>query len=200
MAIIVDKVKKRKEIALSCSDLLLEKGIKNITISELASCACISKGLIYDYFKNKEDIVFEIIRNYIYDYHKNCNLDLPDAYSTKDKLFLFFSFLFSKNKKIAKHKEVYREYLSITLSTKDKNLCFFNCECSEFKKNLLVEIIKKGIERKEIVKDTLNLVDGFLAMEKGFLILSWTESRDCTEEFKKTINTIYSLMEVKNEI
>ena len=33
MAIIVDKVQKRRDIALSCNDLLLEKGIKKLTIA-----------------------------------------------------------------------------------------------------------------------------------------------------------------------
>jgi len=56
MAIIVDKVQKRRDIALSCNDLLLEKGIKKLTIAEVAKTAGVSKGSIYDYFENKEDI------------------------------------------------------------------------------------------------------------------------------------------------
>jgi len=61
MAIIVDKIQKRQDIALSCKSLVLENGIKNLTISQIAKTAGVGKGTIYDYFKNKEDLVFEIV-------------------------------------------------------------------------------------------------------------------------------------------
>lgn len=48
-------------IALSCKDLLLENGIKNITVSGIAGVAGIGKGTIYEYFSNKDEIVFEIL-------------------------------------------------------------------------------------------------------------------------------------------
>ena len=46
MAIIVDKVQKRSDIAFSCKKLILDKGIKNITISEIAKTAGVGKGTI----------------------------------------------------------------------------------------------------------------------------------------------------------
>ena len=58
MAIKVDKDKKRRDIAIACTELLLEKGIKNLTITEIAKTAGIGKGTVYDYFSNKEEIVF----------------------------------------------------------------------------------------------------------------------------------------------
>lgn len=197
MSIIVNKIKKREEIALSCKNILLEKGIKNITISELACCASISKGLFYDYFKNKEDIVYEIIRLNIMEYHQEYYNNFKENTTTKEKLFYSYSFLFSNDEKIQKHKELYREYLSVSLSIKDKDLYSFNYECNKFKKNLFKEIIEEGINKKEIVPESINLVDSFVAVEKGFLVLSWSEGKDFTEEIKKYINTICSLMEVK---
>jgi AcrR family transcriptional regulator len=52
LAIIVDKFKKRREIALSCKKLLLNKGIKKVTVAEIAKTAKVAKGSIYDYFEN----------------------------------------------------------------------------------------------------------------------------------------------------
>jgi len=65
MAIIVDKEKKRSDIACSCMNILLQYGIGNITISQIAKTAGVGKGTIYEYFENKKDIVFEIITMFI---------------------------------------------------------------------------------------------------------------------------------------
>ena len=59
MAIIVNKEEKRRAIALACSELLLEHGINDLTISQIAETAGVGKGTIYEYFENKEDIVFD---------------------------------------------------------------------------------------------------------------------------------------------
>ena len=56
MAIIVNKEEKRRTIALASKNLLLEHGIKNITISKIAECAGVGKGTIYEYFSNKEGL------------------------------------------------------------------------------------------------------------------------------------------------
>ena len=92
MAIIVDKEKKRTDIACSCKELLLEYGIKNLTISQIAKTAGVGKGTVYEYFENKEDIVFEIITSFIAEHetklHEIINLDM----STKDKIFHFLYF------------------------------------------------------------------------------------------------------------
>jgi AcrR family transcriptional regulator len=52
---------------------------------------------VYEYFKNKEDIVFEIIRNYIDTYHQDFNSKFDSSTSTKEKVVLLFGFLFSDN-------------------------------------------------------------------------------------------------------
>ncbi len=70
MAIIVNKEKKRRNIALSCRELLLDHGINSLTISQIAQTAGVGKGTIYEYFENKEDIVFEIITTFIAEHEK----------------------------------------------------------------------------------------------------------------------------------
>ncbi len=87
MAIIVNKEEKRRSIALSSRELLLEHGIKNITIAKIAECAGVGKGTIYEYFSNKEDIVFEIISVFIAEHEK-------ELYA-----FKYFKLLLSKHQK-----------------------------------------------------------------------------------------------------
>ena len=62
---VVDKEQRRKDIALACLDLIHEVGIKKLTVAQVAQTAGIGKGTIYEYFENKDDIVFEIINMHI---------------------------------------------------------------------------------------------------------------------------------------
>ena len=197
MAIIVDKVQKRKDIALSCIDLLLEKGIKKLTVSEVAIQAGVSKGSIYDYFENKEDIVFEIIRNDISNYQDNLYEQITPSISTREKVFLLFDFLLSENDMFQKHQNIYKEYVSINLGTYNDNMSEFNKECSVFFKTTIEKLIKEGITKGEIIEDSLKLVGGLLAVEKGFLMIHWTEGKDVKSELKEFINMIFDLIEVK---
>ncbi len=46
MAIIVDKLQKRKDIALACKEIFFQHGIKDLTISHIAKTAGVGKGTI----------------------------------------------------------------------------------------------------------------------------------------------------------
>lgn len=197
MAIIVDKIQKRKDIAFACKDVLLEKGIKNLTISEVAMTANIGKGTVYEYFKNKEDIVFEIIRNYLDAYHKDFNTKFNANTTTKEKVFLLFDFFLSDDSLFKKHQEVYREYLSITLGNKDNAMSKFNNECGSFSQTILRQIIEEGIRKGEIVDKSLKIIDGLIAAEKGFMLTSWMENKSLKFEFIEFINILFELIEIE---
>lgn len=196
MAIIVDKVQKRRDIALACSELLLEKGIKKLTVAEVAKTAGVAKGSIYDYFKNKEDIVFEIIRSHIEEYQKEFETKLdPDA-STREKVFLMFDFLLGDDEEFKKHQNTYKEYTSINLSEENNDMNNFNNECTTFFKTILTLLVEEGIRKGELKKEALNLVEGLIAVEKGFLLIQWTENKEIKESLRGFLNTIFDLIEV----
>ena len=92
MVTIVDKVLKRKKIALACKDIILENGIRNLTISKLAESAGVGKGSIYVYFENKEDIVFEIINIMMLEHNERKEKQLSKASSSKEKVQIFLGF------------------------------------------------------------------------------------------------------------
>jgi TetR/AcrR family acrAB operon transcriptional repressor len=197
MAIKVDKDKKRRAIAVACTELLLEKGIKNLTITEIAKTAGIGKGTVYDYFGNKEEIVFEIIRNFIEKHHQNLLSQSDKKTTAKQKIYYLFDFFLSEHKPYEKHLEVYREYLSVTLSSKFSPMIEFNRECSGFVRNILEDIIEEGIAKGEITETSRNLVDGIMKAERGYMIIAWAEDRDLKQEFKKYIDSLFDLIEIK---
>ena len=197
MAIIVNKEQKRRDIALSCRELLLEKGIKKLTVSEVAKVAGVSKGSIYDYFENKEDIVFEIIRSNIEEYQVELNDKIHPKLSTRDKVFLLFDFFLNDNEKFLKNQNIYREYMSINLGEENPNMSCFNNECADFFKDTLRLFIEEGIKKCELIEESLKLVNGFYAVEKGFLVTSWTENNDKRKELIEFLNTIFDLIQRK---
>ncbi|MDF0478849.1 TetR/AcrR family transcriptional regulator [Vagococcus sp. PNs007] len=57
----LSKVEERKKYILrSASELLAEKGLTDITIDEVAKQACLSKGGVTHYFKNKDQLLVEL--------------------------------------------------------------------------------------------------------------------------------------------
>ena len=197
MAIIVDKVQKRRDIALSCNDLLLEKGIKKLTIAEVAKTAGVSKGSIYDYFENKEDIVFEIIRSHIAGYQEELNEKINPNDTTREKVFLLFDFILNDNEEFEKHQNIYKEYMSIDIAGECSNMCEFDNECGVFFKAILEKFIVDGITKGELIESSKDLIDGLLAVEKGFLVIKWTENKDVKNSFRTFLNTIFDLIEIK---
>jgi len=197
MAIKVDKDKKRRDIAGACTELLLEKGIKNLTITEIAKTAGIGKGTVYDYFSNKEELVFEIIRKFIEEHHHNLLSQSNSKTSTKQKILYLFDFFLSEYKSYEKHLDVYREYLSVTLSTKCSPMLEFNRECSGFIRNILENIIEEGIAKGEISEVSRSLIDGIMKTERGYMVIAWAEGRNLKQEFKEYINTLFDLIEIK---
>jgi TetR/AcrR family acrAB operon transcriptional repressor len=197
MAIKVDKDKKRRDIAVACTELLLEKGIKDLTITEIAKTAGIGKGTVYDYFSNKEEIVFEIIRNFIEEHHRYLLSQSDKRTSTKQKIFYLFDFFLSEYKSYEKHLVVYREYLSVTLSSKFSPMLEFNKGCSGFIRNILEDIIGEGIKKAEIKDVSRNLIDGIMKAERGYMVIAWAEGRDLRKDFKEYMNTLFDLIEIK---
>ena len=56
-----DKETRVKEIQRAAKKLFFKKGYQNVTIDEIAKMAKISKGTVYLYFKNKEDLYISLM-------------------------------------------------------------------------------------------------------------------------------------------
>jgi len=60
---IIDRVAKQREVTSAALELFLEKGYKSVTTREIAIKAGISKGILYHYFENKEDLFYQTVRD-----------------------------------------------------------------------------------------------------------------------------------------
>ena len=139
--IIVNKEEKRKSIAISCSELLLDNGIESITIAQIAKSAGVGKGTIYEYFSNKDDIVFEIITLFIAHHEEILEQRVANASTTREKLFHFFYLLFEDD--ISKqHLKLYKEFLAISITREPPAMLRFSQECQTRFENILNGILE----------------------------------------------------------
>lgn len=197
---VVDKESRRKEIALSCLDLIHEVGIKKLTVAQVAKTAGIGKGTIYEYFENKDDIVFEIINMHIDEHHKQFLEAVKTLESTKEKIFLCFKFVFDDSIENMKNFNGYKEYLSIVLADDNSSMKKFNSSCRIFFIEQLKKIIEEGINKKELIPESISFVDGLLVFEKGLALLKMTqEDFDTNNICKDFLDNFFELIEIKND-
>lgn len=197
MAIIVDKVQKKKDIALACKELFVSNSLKDLTISKIASNAGISKGSIYDYFENKEDIVFELLHIMMTEHDAQKKIKLEKVKTTKNKVKIFAEFFYSEED--AEIREIYKDFISINLVTVNENMKDFQTECANKYFNWMCEIIQDGIDNNELMPEAIHIAKGLFALGEGMFIAKHITNTidDLKTELNVNIDTIFSLIEVK---
>ena len=189
MAIIVDKEAKRRDIALSCRDLLQENGIGNLTVAQIAQAAGVGKGTIYEYFDNKEDIVFEIITTFLDEDLKYLQELVTLPLSTREKLLRFCTFRHENEQEGEKYQELFREFLAISLISKDPAMLRFSQEARAAFRIILEQILDEGVARGELEERFRGAAESLIIFSTGMVVESRLEGFDTQQE----LNTILDL-------
>ena len=74
----------RKRIMEGALDLFIEKGFSNTSLTEIAHSLGITKGVVYWHFKNKEDILLQIVK-------RHCEAKIQEAVNALSKLYTPFT-------------------------------------------------------------------------------------------------------------
>jgi len=197
LAIIVDKKQKKIDIAFACKELILNKGINNITISEVAKSAKIGKGTVYEYFSNKDEIVFELVNILMSQHIEKLKIALALKTSTKDKILEFSTFFYSEDE--LELRKLYKEFISISLASPRKEMLEFQAKCTESYFIWFYEIIQAGVDKGELKKEILLLAKGIFVVGDGMFMQNSINSKESDIENDLTIfiDTLFSLMEIK---
>ena len=197
MAIIVDKVQKRRDIALACVELFTQSGINDLSIAKVAKTAGVGKGTIYEYFQNKNDIVFEILNILMSEHNEIKKKKLLSMDSTKEKVKVFFSFFY--NEEDVKLREMYKEFTSILLTNPNDEMLEFQTECYYLYNNWINRIIDEGIKKGELFEHAKELIMGLFAFAQGMFLMSATTNAvgDLQKQINTQIDILFELIEVK---
>jgi len=191
MAIVVDKVKKRQTIALACKELVINEDIRSLTISKITSHAGIGKGSFYEYFENKEDLVFELAQILMNEYNTLMEIKLSETENKLDKLKLFASFFYDS--KYTDLRKLYNEFLAISMVTPSKEMQEFQMECFNLYSSWLEQILLEDESSPELQAISKQLSKILISSVKGIYItcVSTGNSNRLEEEINSFIEFSY---------
>ncbi len=139
----------RIKIVQALKELLEQREFNAITTADIARSAGVTEALIYKYFKDKRDLLHQILSEYLEDYHSRTLIELKGIKGTVNKL----------RKLIWTHFHVYatnRVFARILLIEVRNHGDYFNSETYNLVKNysnILLNIIEEGIQNGEIRND-----------------------------------------------
>ena len=198
MAIIVDKVQKRKDIAFSCKDIFVQNGINSLTISKIAKVAGVGKGTIYEYFNNKEEIVFELVNILMKEHSQKLQIRLSEQSSVKNMIKKFSEFFYTdENREL---RTIYKEFISISLVTPNKEMLAFQTECFNNYYIWFEDIFKRGVQEGELIPQSIGLVRGIFVTAEGMFISSTSTNAidDLEKDLNNYLDNLFELIEVKS--
>lgn len=197
MAIIVDKQQKKQDIALACKELILTNSINNLTVSQVAKTAGIGKGTVYEYFTNKDEIVFELVNILMQQHSAKLKASLETKKSTKEKIREFSTFFYSEDER--ELRKLYKEFISLSLVSPNSEMTTFHAQCTESYFTWFREILQHGIENGELKEEALLLAKGLFVVGDGMFIQNSVIGRetDIQNDLNTFIDTLFDLMEKK---
>lgn len=195
MAIIVDKEQKKKDIALGAKELILNDNIDNITISQIAKAANIGKGTVYEYFKNKDEIVFELVEILMQEHNERKEKRLALHVTTREKVKSFFSFFYTEEDR--ELREIYKQFTAIALCNSNVDMIAFQTQCYKMYEKWMDSIVEEGIANNELKPEAKELIMGIFAFTQGAFIMSVTTSaiEDLEQKINDQIDILFDLME-----
>jgi AcrR family transcriptional regulator len=197
MAIIVDKEQKRKSIALSCRELFVLQSISGVTISQIAKTAGVGKGTLYEYFKNKEEIVFELVDILLQEYSLSLKNKLDAELSVRNKVKKFAEFFYSSQN--SELRTLYKEFISLSLSAPNDELLAFQSACFNNYYLWFAELFATGVKSGELREESLGLTKGVFVTAKGMFVSSCTTNvfLNLEQDLNEYIDNIFNIIEVK---
>lgn len=194
---IVDKEEKKLQIALSAKELILTKGIRSITVAEVAKVAGVGKGTIYEYFKNKNEIVFTLTTILMQEHIDMVQKKLQTLSSTKEKIHLFSQFFYDEN--LYELREIYKEFISLSLSEAEEQMIEFHHQSMQTYYALFENIIRNGVEKGELFPFSLEIMRGFFSAGNGmfFLYNATGTQQQLQNDLDHFIENMFLIMEKK---
>ncbi len=189
MAIIVNKEEKRRNIALACRELLLKHGINSLTIAQIAKTAGVGKGTMYEYFENKEDIVFEIITTFIEEHEKKLSALVSQPIPTKEKLFHFCYMIF-EDEISRQHLAIYQNFLAISLINGTEEMERFRERCKIRFMMILDQILEEGIKLGDVERQMPFLSSSLSLFITGLVVDSRLDSCDTKREINMFLDIL----------
>lgn len=141
--------RKGAKVLKAAESIFARKGFQSATIADIAKRAEVSEATIYEYFSSKEELLFAIPAQIIFEYHEKNIEILPYIQGAANKL----SFL------IKRHVELYAknpDYANVVMLNLKANRNFLNTDAYQIVQlsaQKYIQVIKEGIHNGEFRSD-----------------------------------------------
>ncbi len=196
MARTVDKEQKRRDIALACLELVLEKNLDEIKIIDLAKAADIGKGTFYEYFRNKNELLFELASILIEQHSKDLEQQLRQKSSIKERVQTFATFFYEQ--KYEPMRTIYKKFIATSLLEDDVSMHEFNKATHKRYIEWFEAIIHEAIERGELKMEAAALVRGIFAVGDGIFLQNAICALEANtqEDLTRFIENLFKVLEL----
>lgn len=149
----IQKLNKR-ELILNCFEkLLAEKTYAEITISDISKLSGLSNGSMYNFFKNKDSIFFNVFLKIQDAFHHFYIQDLKSSKAACDDLYQNFESYYSFFKEHQLYlKIVHMAFSSIKTSNLTKSDVLLYQKNLQRQNSYPLKILETGMQNKEIIK------------------------------------------------
>jgi AcrR family transcriptional regulator len=141
---------KKERVLAAVTDLFAERGFHRTEMDEIARRAGISKGSLYNYFKNKDELFLHICNLGIHGFRESVWQEIPlnwDIYRQVEELFR------REVPLILGHPQNFQIYLNLASSGMKKFANRYTRKGEEFAAKRLKELLRQGIESGIVRKD-----------------------------------------------
>ncbi len=183
---------KREDILTAALDLINEEGLQSVTFSKIFKRANVGSGTVYNYFKNKEELVNELFKQI----SMHMSNFIIENYDPTVTLYERFKFFLQKMADFAINYPIELQFLenyshSPYISQELRNAAFPTM--NEFY-SIIVEGQKQGIIREMNLMMCCQIVNGLIiSVIKGFLNNKYPLSK---VELQQTIEACWKAIKV----
>jgi len=144
----------KKDILEYASDLFLRYGPRKTTMEDVARICRIGKATLYKFFRNKDELYREILRNEMEYIFQEMEKETGNIKSVREKLRRLFEteyILLRSNMNLP-------EILVSTYENNDKEIKSIVSEFFDRQRKIIRSILQEGVTSKEIVVEDISLL------------------------------------------
>ena len=183
---IVDVQEKKQEIYRSATQVFLDKGYNNTTLLDIAKLCKMGRSTIYQYFKNKEEIFYEVSISFFSELVSNLDsIMLEESMSSTEKIKKMLSVFIFDSKADSQR---FFQLAKVLMFLKENNSVFDN----KFKffylsvQDMFFQVVESGIYNNEIKQcDAESMSIAIFGLAQSIILHTYVDtSRDNQKYFE----------------
>ena len=183
---IVDVQEKKREIYRSATQVFLDKGYNNTTLLDIAKLCKMGRSTIYQYFKNKEEIFYEVSISFFSELVSNLDsIMLEESMSSTEKIKKMLSVFIFDSKADSQR---FFQLAKVLMFLKENNSVFEN----KFKffylsvQDMFFQVVESGIYNNEIKQcDAESMSIAIFGLAQSIILHTYVDtSRDNQKYFE----------------